>query len=102
MCAENIKSTEKRLGPSHPKDRNDDKNIHVTSTNDVRNTFGRSNDFTSKAENIGCIKALLMDRRVLPVRAHVATRRCPVAGPPPADWIHRMGVGAGLVISIGQ
>lgn len=56
----------KAARPTAPaiKDRNYDKNIHVTSTNDVRSNFGRSNDFTSKAENIGHLKALPMDRRI--------------------------------------
>jgi hypothetical protein len=82
MCAEDIDSTEKRFGPSRPKDRNYEKNIHVTSTNNVRSHFGRSNGFTSKAENIRCTKALPMDRRTIHVRAYVATQGCHVAGPP--------------------
>lgn len=102
MCAEDIESTEKRLGPSRPKDRNYDKNIHVTSTNHVRSNFGRSNDFISKAENIGRTKALPMDSRVPHVRAHVATQGCPVVGPPTAGWIGRTGAGAGFLVSIGQ
>lgn len=94
----------KAARPAAPaiKDRNYDKNIHVTSTNDVRSNFGRSNDFTSKAENIGHLKALPMDRRIPHVRAHVATHGCSVAGPPTSGWIHRTGAGAGLVVSIGQ
>lgn len=94
----------KTAGPTAPaiKDRNHNKNIHVTSTNDVRSNFGRTNDFTSKAENIGCIEALPMDRRVPHARAHVAAQGCPVAGPPTAGWIHWTGSCAGLVVSIGQ